>query len=162
MKTFFNILLGVVTAVVLVAAFASVSEARGGHGGHFRGRGSVHIGGYYDPWYDPFYYNPMYPQYPPAGYYYVQPPDYGYLKTSVEPNAAEVLVDGKLFGHVEDFDGPVNHLKLPLGVHEVQFRMPGYRSYTVNFTVTPGDTTEVRYDLTALPGDSGGGWRDRR
>ena len=57
----------------------------------------------------------------------------------------------KLFGFVKDFDGPINHLKLPLGMHRVQFKAPGYRIFSVNVYIAPGRTSEVEYKLEPLP-----------
>ncbi len=118
---------------------------------HWRGgfRGGIFIAPpypYYDPWYDPYYY----PDYPP--------PDYGWLKTDVEPNDAEVWVDGRFFGYVKDYDGPIHHLRLPLGVHEVQFKEPDYKTFKISVDIGAGGTTEVEYNLVALPsGPSPGG-----
>jgi hypothetical protein len=117
---------------------------------HSQARTDVFIGGsvgfapyyWYDPWYDPWYG----PGYHP--YYY--PSNFGYLRTNVEPDKAEVWVDDKYFGITDDFDGWFYNLKLPLGVHKVQFRLKGYRTYTVNFTVTPDDTTTIDRKLEPL------------
>jgi len=142
------------TIAVIGCAFPPRAEARSRV---FIG-GSVHFGPYYDPWYDPWYdpyydpfYRPVYPYpYPYRRYYYV-PSTTGWLWTQVEPNTAEVWVDGKLFGLVRDFDGPVNHLQLQAGEHEAQFRLPGYRTYTVGFVISPDDTTTINYGLQPLP-----------
>lgn len=95
---------------------------------------------YYAP-YDPYYYPPP---------YYYAPPNYGELQTSVEPNKAEVWVDGKFFGVVKKFDGPINHLKLPVGMREVTFKAPDYKTYNINVYIAPGQTTEVEYKLVPL------------
>ena len=113
----------------------------------------VYIGGslgYAPYWYDPYYEPGYYPWYGPGNYPYYYPSNYGYLRTRVEPDNAEVWVDDKYFGIADDFDGWFYHLKLPLGVRKVQFKLKGYRSYTVNFTVTPDDTTTITHHLEPL------------
>ena len=109
--------------------------------------GSVGFGpawGYYGPgWYDPWWYGPQ--------YYYEPPPNYGYLKTDIEPDKAEVWVDNRFFGTADEYNGWFHHLKLPLGVHTAQFRLKGYKTYTVSFTVTPGDTTKIEKELPPVP-----------
>ena len=150
MKIFSRLSAGILIAlltVLSVAGNAVDAEARG----HFRG--GVYIGvPWYGPWYDPWYYGPWYGPgygyaYPP---YYAQPSEYGYLKTVVKPAATEVWVDGKRFGVADDFSGWFHALKLPLGVHEASFRLRGYKTYTVSFTITSDDTTTVTHDLTTI------------
>lgn len=139
MRLLVKLVFGVALALLFSAAFCGAADA------HMRGRfgGGVIIAPYpyYSPYYDPWYYpQPYYP-----------PPNYGWLKTDVEPNTAEVWVDGKFFGYVKDFDGPINHLKLPLGLHEVDFKAPGYKTFSVNVDISPDATSEVEYNLRPLP-----------
>ena len=144
MKHLFKIFLAFFFAVSLVGVFAQKSQAHG----HVYVGGGVAVGpawGYYGPgWYDPWGYGPSY-------YYYEPPPNYGYLKTDVEPDKAEVWVDNRFFGTADDFDGWFHHLKLPLGIHTAQFRLKGYKTYSVSFTVTPGDTTTISMKLPPVP-----------
>ena len=156
MKKTVKTLLGLFTVLLLLTAYDTAADAHG------RFRGSVIIGPVYDPWYDPWY-GSGYPYYPPYSAYpaypprYYAPADYGYLWTQIEPNQAQVWVDGKFFGIVKEFDGPVNHLKLSVGTHEVQFRLKGYRAFTTNVYISPLGTASVEYDLSPVnegkPGD---------
>ncbi len=154
MRYSLKIALGVVAAILLFGMLCNTADA----GGRVHARGHVHVGAgvyfgpyygpYYDPWYDPWY---------PRGYYY-PPPDHGWLWTQIEPNTAEVWVDGKYFGLVKEFDGPVNHLRLPTGEHEARFRHPDYEDFTADFYIYPGETTSINFDMRPLPsGEPGRG-----
>lgn len=145
MKRLIKIILGVLMALIVSGAWCSEARA---HGHVFIG-GGVFIGpgwyGPYDPWYGPYYY---------------PPPDYGWLRTNIEPNDAEVWVDGTYSGHAYDYDGPVNHLRLPLGGHSADFRMPGYQSFSTDFRVNPGGTTVIEYNLLPLPPPGKEGYKE--
>jgi PEGA domain len=160
MRYVIKILLGVVMALMLSGMLCSAADAHG----HAHVRGTVHIGGYIGPYYSPYYWNepwydPWYDPWYPGGRWYYAPSNYGWLWTQVEPNTAEILVDGKSFGQVKAFDGPVNHLRLPVGKHAAEFRLPGYETYRTEFYIYPGDTTSVNYDLLPHPAGAveGGG-----
>jgi len=133
MKLLVKIITGMALTVLLSAAFCGVAEARwwGGWG------------------VAPYPYPYPYPYYAPYDYY--APADYGELRTEIKPNKAEVWVDGKFFGYAKDFDGPINHLKLPVGMHEVQFKAPGYRTYNINVYIAPGRTADIEDKLVPLP-----------
>jgi hypothetical protein len=148
MKRWLLILMGALAAFMLVTAAAPERSEAHGHSHVSIGAG-VYIGPgwygpYYDPWYDPWY-GPGY-YYPPRYYY----PEDGFLQTTIEPDTAEVWVDGKYFGVARDFDGATGSLKLWPGEHQAEFRMPGYKTYTVDFAIRPGSTTAVDYDLVPL------------
>jgi hypothetical protein len=138
-RRLFKILLGVLMALILSGAWCAEAHARG----HVFIGGGVIIGPGWGPgWYDPWY---------PYGPYYYPPPDYGWLRTNIEPNDAEVWVDGTYSGHAQDYDGPVNHLRLPLGDHTAEFTMPGYQKFSSDFSINPGGTTVIEYNLMPLP-----------
>jgi outer membrane protein OmpA-like peptidoglycan-associated protein len=143
MKLLVKIISGMVLTMLLSTAFCGAAQAfRGGWGG---GRGGWGIAPYPYPYPYP-YYDPYY--YPPD---YYAPPDYGELRTEVEPNKAEVWVDGKFFGLAKNFDGPINHLKLPVGMHKVQFKAPDYKTISVNVYIAPGGLADIEYNLVPLP-----------
>jgi hypothetical protein len=50
------------------------------------------------------------------------------LRTRVEPKDAEVYVDGFFVGHVDNFDGIFQKLRLPAGRHQVAFWRDGFRT----------------------------------
>ena len=148
MKRWLLTFVGALAAFMLVAAAAPALSEAHGHGHVSIGAG-VYIGPgwygpYYSPWYDPWY-GPGY-YYPPGDYY----PEDGFLQTTIGPDTAEVWVDGKYFGSARDFDGAAGSLRLWPGEHMAEFRMPGYKTYTVEFTIRPGSTTAVDYDLVPL------------
>ena len=104
---------------------------------------------YYDPWgygafglgylaYSPWAWSPYY--YSPYGYgsgagygggygYGGGPGAYGYdvggVRLKVEPRDAEVYVDNYFAGHVDDFDGMFQSLKLDSGGYRIEVRKPG-------------------------------------
>ncbi len=112
---------------------------------------------YYDPWgygafglgylaYSPWAWSPYY--YSPYGYGYGSgagygggygygggPGAYGYdvggVRLKVEPRDAEVYVDNYFAGHVDDFDGMFQSLKLDSGGYRIEVRKPGYRAAPV-------------------------------
>jgi outer membrane protein OmpA-like peptidoglycan-associated protein len=137
MKLLVKIISGVVLTMLFSTAFCGVAQARWG----FRGGWGIAPYPYPYPYYDPYYYPPD----------YYAPPDYGELRTEVEPNNAEVWVDGKFFGFVKNFDGPINHLKLPVGMHKVQFKAPDYKTISVNVYIAPGGLADIEYNLVPLP-----------
>jgi hypothetical protein len=135
-----------------VMAFTAIAPAAKAEAGmHGSLGGSVIIGSpyiydpFWDPWYDPWY-RPAYP------YYYAPPANYGFLKTKIEPKDTEVWVDGQWFGVADDFGSVFHPLKLPLGIHKAQFKLEGYKTFTVSFTVTPDDTTTVKHKMTPVTG----------
>ena len=148
MKRWLKVLVGALAVLVLVGAAPCKSEA-GWNVGVGVGVGGYY-GGYYGPYYGPPYgyypYYPYYGYYPPAYYY----PANGFVQTAVTPEAAEVWVDGSYSGHAGDFNSQGNLLSVTPGTHDMQFRMPGYRTYYVSATVYPESTTVVEYNLEPL------------
>jgi len=112
-------------AAIMFVGSAATSEAqvRGRRGG-----GGVRVvvrGGFYSPFYDPFFYDPWYGyQYP----YPMRPYGYGYrryepeasVRLEVKPKEAEVYVDGYYAGIVDDFDGTFQRLRVEPGEHEIE------------------------------------------
>jgi len=115
---------------------------------------------YYDPYsiyaYDP-YYRPGY-YYGGPGYYgsygsYGSDSGYytGELRLDVEPKHAEVYVDGYFAGHVDDFDGIFQSLRLEDGTYRVEIVAPGYEPLEVDIRIQPGRKITYRGDLRRLP-----------
>jgi len=114
----------------------------------------------YGYWNDPFLYDPF-------GYYSVYPYYWGNLsdreswgsderderqasgslRLRVSPREARVYVDGALAGIVDEFDGLTNHLRLPAGPHQIEFRADGYESLKMDVTVPDGKTRTERASL---------------
>jgi hypothetical protein len=162
MRSFTN---AVKTSSVLMAAFvfalaASVSAApqRGGGGSHLGGghtgggRPHGHIvvrGGFYDPFWAPYY------PYPYYGYGY---PDWAYngastagsLKTEITPKETEVYVDGYYAGVADNFDGAFKRLHAAPGGHAITLHLEGYRTVTQNLYVRPESTVKVKETMEKL------------
>ena len=90
---------------------------------------------------------------PPPGAYPPPPPgnrsDAASLSIRVQPANAQVLIDG------ERWDGPSGDDRLVIqvapGVHHVEVRGDGYRSYQTDVTARPGETSTVNISLTRQP-----------
>ena len=71
----------------------------------------------------------------------------GALRLRVSPQHARVYVDGALAGVAEDFSGLSNHLDIPAGVHQIEFRADGYATYSREVNVKAGQTRTERASL---------------
>ena len=93
------------------------------------------------------------PEGPPPGAYPPPPTgsrsDSASLAIRVQPGNADVLIDG------ERWDGPSSDDRLVVqvapGVHHVEVRRDGYRTYQSDVTVSPGETSAVNISLTRQP-----------
>ena len=138
--------------VVLVSS-ATTTEAQGFRRGY--GPRVVVVGGYYSPFYDPFWYgDPWYGyQYPWRPY----PPPYRYygyseasVRLDVKPKEAEVYVDGYYAGIVDDFDGTFQRLRVEPGEHEIELYLDGYKPVHQKVYLTPDNTFKIRYTMEHL------------
>jgi len=85
---------------------------------------------------------------PPAGYVSAQPGlAYGGVRIEGAPKDAQVFADGYYVGVVEDFDGPVRHLNLPAGAHQIEIRPAGVQPIAFTVNVQPGETVSVHADV---------------
>jgi len=115
--------------------------------------------GYGYPYGFPYYSNPYYGypygypySYgyggPPAGYVSAQPGvAYGGVRIEGAPKDAQVFADGYYVGVVEDFDGPVRHLNLAAGAHQIEIRPAGAQPIAFDVNVQPGETLSVHADV---------------
>lgn len=109
--------------------------------------------GYYggDPYYNGGYGYPYagggYPPY--GGSVAAQPGAAGYGEVRIEdaPKDAQVYADGRLVGSVGDFDGPVRHLPLEAGPHEIEIRMTGMPPMSFDVEVRPGQTISLHANV---------------
>jgi hypothetical protein len=73
------------------------------------------------------------------------PSEYGSLAIRVQPEAAEVLIDG------ESWDGPAGAerlvIQLPQGEHRVEVHREGYAPYASTVQIRPGETTTLNVSL---------------
>jgi len=112
---------------------------------------------YYDPFtwysYDPFWRHRYYGYY--GGGYGGYRSGYGYytgeLRLQVHPKHAEVYVDGYFAGHVDDFDGIFQGLRLEEGEYHIEIVAPGYEPLEIDIRILPGRKTTYRGDLRPRP-----------
>jgi hypothetical protein len=124
----------------------------------------------YGRYYDPYYYGGFhlgYLAYSPWGWtpaFYGYPYGYGYgygpvyraqgydlgsVKLKVQPRDAEVYVDGYFAGHVDEFDGVFQALRLDSGSYRIEIRKPGYETLHFDVRVQPNRTITFRGELKA-------------
>ena len=72
--------------------------------------------------------------------------EFGSLALRVQPGDANVTIDGEAWEN----SGPDERLIVQLGpgVHNVQIRKDGYRTYMTDVTVRPGETTTLNVSMT--------------
>ncbi len=128
--------------------------------------GSGLYGGlYYGSWGNPYGWGAGY-RYSPywgSGYGYGYPgyayPGYGAgavqvtggVRIDLDVRDAEVLVDGYYAGIVDDFDGPMQQLRLSPGPHRVEIEREGFDPVSFEVRVEPGRTVTYRTQLRPLP-----------
>jgi hypothetical protein len=113
-----------------------------------------------------FRHAPRYPSYYRYGYYhrhgyyfpryyfdYDSYPTYASVRVLVEPDEAEVYVDGYYAGIVDDFDGILQRLNLTPGSHEITLRLDGYQTWSAEVYGEPGSTVSLHHDM--VPGAGG-------
>jgi hypothetical protein len=71
----------------------------------------------------------------------------GGLQIDIQPWSADVYVDGKRAGRVEEFRGYYQHLDLPAGPHTIAIVAAGYEPMIFGVLVTPGRTITYRATL---------------
>jgi len=143
-----------VAAVLLATLMLSPSPAVAQ--GHGRGHGGprvvvgVGVGSYYGPsyrgqWYPPFGYPPYYPR-----YRYPVSEATADVRLQVEPDTAEVYVDGYLAGNVNQFNGYFHKLSLKPGPHELVVYKDGFHSLTRRMYFAPYSSQNIKENLQHL------------
>ncbi len=78
----------------------------------------------------------------------------GAVRIEVSPKESrkeiQVYVDEGHAGVVNDFDGAFQRLYLPLGKHEVELRLEGYKTMRMAIFVSPGKTYHIRGRMEPL------------
>ncbi len=100
---------------------------------------------YYHPDYSPYWSYQVY-GYPVPNPYYGSEAS-GSVRLEIPQKEAEVYVDGYFVGDVDDFDGPLTHLELPVGPHRIEVKAPGYQTLTIEVFVQPGRMIRYRGSL---------------
>lgn len=109
--------------------------------GPFWGWGSFWSWYFYDDW---FYYGQDYgwPPYGRGGYYGSRG-SMGALDLDVSPGRAEVYIDGRYQGIVDQYDGFPQYLWLPKGTYDVVLFREGYRTIARQISIYPGSVISV-------------------
>jgi hypothetical protein len=81
----------------------------------------------------------------------VEAPAKGRLVLQVQPNTAQVFVDGSYVGEADDFDGSPHSLLLEAGSHVVDLDQPGYETTRFNVTTASNESLTYRRELTRVP-----------
>ena len=78
----------------------------------------------------------------------------GDVRIEVDPKGSrediQVYVDEGHAGVVDDFDGFFQRLSLPLGKHEIEIRLDGYKTIRQSIFVSPGRTIHIRERMEPL------------
>jgi hypothetical protein len=75
--------------------------------------------------------------------------DFGTLSIQVRPPDAEILIDGERWNGSEITGALV--IQLPPGVHRVDLRSPGRRTYSTEITILAGEMTPLNVALQGAP-----------
>jgi len=133
-----NTIKTLVLAVAMAAAI-SLSLPAEAHAQHYYGHGYGHGFGY------------GYGGYGPYGYGYSNE---GAVRIEVDPKESrediQVYVDEGHAGVVDDFDGFFQRLSLPLGKHEIEIRLDGYKTIRLSIFVSLGKTIHIRERMEPL------------
>ena len=146
-----------IVAVTLLLALAGVAAPASAGRWHGSGRFGWGFGwGWGWPWWwwgGPAYYQPV-----AVG---VAPNELAAVKTDVEPEQARVFLDGELIGVADDFDGTPSYLFLKPGHYNLEFRLGGYKTETMEINAQPGQLYPVDFKLARIPGEKATPWYDR-
>jgi len=132
-----------------MAAAISLSLPAEAHAQHYYGHGYGHGYGYGHGFGHGYGY----------GYGGYGPYDNGYsnggdVRIEVGPKESrediQVYVDEGHAGVVDDFDGFFQRLHLPLGKHEIEIRLDGYKTIRQSIFVSPGKTIHIRERMEPL------------
>ena len=76
--------------------------------------------------------------------------DLGNLRLKVDPNEAQVYVDGYFVGPVDSFDGIFQKLGLEAGAHRIELRAEGYETVQFEVLITPGETVTYKGEMKPI------------
>lgn len=77
-------------------------------------------------------------------------PDYSRLTVRVQPAGAQVFIDGEAWQTSPGADRLVVHL--PIGLHHVEVRKDGFRTFKADVQIRSGETTTLNVSLTGQDG----------
>jgi PEGA domain-containing protein len=129
---------------------------------------------YRDPFYWRWYWGGWFPYWTSVGWWWGWPYDYAYapwgaygggyarhevaagryarVKTDVNPDEAELFLNGKYIGTADDFDGYPDYLYLAPGKYHLEFKLAGHEGYAADLDVHRGETIKLDRKLKRLPG----------
>jgi hypothetical protein len=90
---------------------------------------------------------PAQPARPPA---VGEAPDYAPLAIKVQPAGAQIFIDGEAWQGSPGADRLVVHL--PVGVHRVEIRKEGFRTFKTDVQIRTGETTTLNVSLSGQDG----------
>jgi hypothetical protein len=141
-----------VVPVVVVALLGAAGPARALH------RHSPWVGWSVGVTFGPWWWGPAtYPAPLPAS----EQPQLTAVDTDVEPEHARVLLNGKLIGTADDFDGYPDYLYLEPGQYTLEFSLGGFKSESIKIDARPGRFFPVNLKLQRVPGEKETPWYDR-
>jgi hypothetical protein len=73
------------------------------------------------------------------------------VRLQVQPDHAEVFVDGHFVGTVNNFDGWTQRLRVAPGQRELVIYLDGYETYRRHVLFRPGATITIRHEMQPLP-----------
>lgn len=76
--------------------------------------------------------------------------DLGNLRLKVDPNDAQVYVDGYFVGPVDSFDGIFQKLGIEAGAHRIELRAEGYETVQFEVLITPGETVTYKGEMKRI------------
>jgi hypothetical protein len=134
-----QIMTSVLVATALIVTVSATAQAQpfrhGGFGVRVGPRIGIGFGGFYDPFWGPYY--------PYGAYPYVVVDPTGWVRVKGVPKETEVFVDGYLAGTA----GTVSTTP---GGHAITLFLPGYRTVTQNVYVRPGSTFKMNDTMEKL------------
>jgi len=77
-------------------------------------------------------------------------PDYAQLAIKVQPAGAQIFIDGEAWQGSSGADRLVVHL--PVGVHHVEIRKDGFRTFKTDVQIRTGETTTLNVSLSNQDG----------
>jgi hypothetical protein len=71
--------------------------------------------------------------------------EFGSIALRVQPDDATITIDGQRWERAQDQDRL--EVRLGVGIHTVEIRKDGYRTYITDINVQPGETTPLNVSL---------------
>ncbi len=147
--------IGLAVVLVTLAWPATADAQRRARPHRARSQTVILIDGFDYPVYQGYRYYPYdpygwYGPYGQFGYPYYRDASSG-LRIDVDPQDAEVYVDGYFAGYVDEFDNPFQSLRLEPGGHEIVVYHEAYQTLTRRIYVRPYQSHTLRDALVPLP-----------